>query len=52
MKGKFILSYNDCDFVRDLYKDFNIDEVERNLSFMSRYKDKGHTYSKLIIKNY
>ena len=24
IKGKFLLSYNDCDLVRELYKDFNI----------------------------
>ena len=24
VKGKFLLSYNDCDLVRELYKDFNI----------------------------
>ncbi|MBR9649447.1 DNA adenine methylase, partial [Clostridium tyrobutyricum] len=28
VKGKFILSYNDCEFVKDLYRDFNIDGVE------------------------
>ncbi len=24
VKGKFLLSYNDCELVRELYKDFNI----------------------------
>ena len=27
--GKFLLSYNDCEFVCDLYKDFNIEKVTR-----------------------
>lgn len=29
IKGRFILSYNDCDFIRDLYKDYNIKCVSR-----------------------
>lgn len=46
IKGRFILSYNDDDYIRELYKDFNITEAERqnNLS-------KG-TYKELIITNY
>lgn len=46
LKGRFILSYNDDDFIRDLYKDFVIIPVERqnNLS-------RG-TFKELIIKSY
>ena len=46
IKGRFILSYNDDEYIRDLYKEFNIISVERpnNLS-KGRYKE-------LIIKNY
>lgn len=46
IKGRFILSYNDSEFIRELYRDFKIIAVERpnNLS-------KG-TYKELIIKNY
>lgn len=29
IKGRFILSYNDCDFIRNLYKDYNIKCVSR-----------------------
>lgn len=50
IKGKFILSYNDCDEARELYKDFNIIETDRhdNLAAgMSRRR-----YRELIIKNY
>jgi len=50
IKGKFILSYNDCDFVRQLYKDFCIVEVERNHNFAT--KEGGARYKELIIKNY
>lgn len=46
IKGKFILSYNDDEFIRDWYKDYTIIEAERqnNLS-------KG-SYKELIIKNF
>ena len=46
IKGRFILSYNDDNYIRELYKDFNIIAAERqnNLS-------KG-TYKELIITNY
>ena len=50
IKGKFILSYNDCEFIRDLYKNFNIIEIERNHNL--RAKDGGDRYKELIIKNY
>jgi len=26
-KGKFLVSYNDCEFIRELYKDFQIESV-------------------------
>lgn len=52
VKGKFILSYNDCGFIRDLYKNFNIDEVQRNHNLVGKYKYKEHRYSELIIRNY
>lgn len=48
IKGKFILSYNDCEFVRELYKDFNIHEVSRNHSLSSKQND----YRELLITNY
>lgn len=46
LKGRFILSYNDDDFVRELYKEFDIKAVERqnNLS-------KG-SFKEVIIKNF
>lgn len=48
VKGKFILSYNDCDYIRELYKDYNIKEVCRfnNLSFKTK------EFKELIITNY
>ena len=46
IKGRFILSYNDDEYIRELYKDYEIIPVERqnNLS-------RG-TYRELIIKNF
>jgi DNA adenine methylase len=46
IKGLFLLSYNEDEFIRELYKDFNIHGVERanNLS-------KGN-YKEIIITNY
>lgn len=46
IKGRFILSYNDSEFIRELYRDFEIIPVERphNLS--------NGIYKELIIKNF
>lgn len=46
LKGRFILSYNDDDFIRELYKNFDIQAVSRqnNLS-TGQFKE-------VIIKNY
>lgn len=46
IKGRFILSYNDDEYIRELYKDFNITAVSRQNS-LSRGE-----YTELIIKNY
>lgn len=50
IKGKFILSYNDCDFIRQLYKGNNIIEVSRNNNLVSAKG--GARYPELIIKNF
>lgn len=52
IKGKFILSYNNDGFIKNLYKEFNIEEIERHNNLTSRYKDKSKNYRELIIKNY
>lgn len=46
IKGLFLLSYNDDPFIRELYKDFNIEAVERNNNM-----SKGN-YKELLIRNY
>lgn len=50
IKGKFILSYNNDDFIKDLYSDFFIEEVSRNNNLAAKTKS-GH-YDELIITNY
>ena len=50
IKGKFVLSYNDCDFIRQLYSDYNIIEVDRQNSLVA--KTSSERYKELIIKNF
>lgn len=53
IKGRFILSYNDCEFVRELYKDFIVESIDRNNSLLSRYEGNGEKrYAEVIIMNY
>lgn len=46
IKGRFLLSYNDDDFIRALYKDYIIVPVERNNNMSSG------NFKELLIKNY
>ncbi len=50
IKGRFILSYNDCEEARELYKDYNIISISRNDSLAA--KSVSRRYKELIIKNY
>lgn len=50
IKGKFLLSYNDCEYIRALYSDYNIAEVER-VHNLIQGKEKPR-YKELLIKNY
>lgn len=50
IKGKFILSYNNCELVQDLYKDYSIIEVSR-LNALSGKVEKRGEFKELIIKN-
>ncbi|NLK94717.1 MAG: DNA adenine methylase [Clostridiales bacterium] len=51
IKGKFLLTINDCEEIRELYKDFSIEEVKVNYS-VSRSKEARGKYGELIITNY
>jgi DNA adenine methylase len=46
IKGKFVLSYNDDEFIRELYKNYNIIEVTRQNNLSSG------EYKEVIIKNF
>lgn len=49
IKGKFLLSYNDCEYIRNLYNGYNIIEVDRTHNLIK--KGKKRRYKELIIKN-
>lgn len=51
IKGKFLVTINDHQKVREWYKGFNIKEVEVNYS-ISREQKARKNYSELIITNY
>lgn len=51
MKGKFLLSYNDCEWVRQTYKDYYIFDFTRIHSMVQRY-DAGKQFPELLIGNY
>ena len=51
ISGKFILSYNDCEFIRNLYKDYHIKPVSR----INLLSSKGHNQTKfneVIVTNF
>lgn len=50
IKGKFILSYNDCEYIRELYNGYSILEVDRTHNLVQG-KEKPR-YKELLIKNY
>ncbi len=51
IKGRFILSYNDSEYIRELYKDFIIIEVSRKEN-LSTTGNNQNEFKELIIKNY
>lgn len=50
IKGRFILSYNYCQEICDLYRNFNIIEIDRQSNLLT--KCGGGIYKEVIIKNY
>ncbi len=46
IKGKFLLTYNDCDFIRQLYSGFYIEGISRSNNLSSGQ------YKEIIIRNY
>lgn len=51
IKGHFILSYNDCDFIRNLYKDYNIRNISRH-NLLPVTNENRAEFKEVIITNY
>jgi len=51
IKGKFLLSYNDCHEIRELYEDFSLFDFSRTHSMAQRY-EAGKEFKELLIGNY
>lgn len=51
LQGRFILSYNDDDFVRDLYSGYRIEPVSRNETLSHTGNNKAQ-FAELIIRNF
>ena len=50
IKGKFVLSYNDCQQIKDLYEGYTVIEVERADNLVNKIESRR--YRELIIKNF
>ena len=50
-KGKWLVSYNDCPKIRELYSDFNFFNFKRIHSMVQRYQA-GKEFPELLIGNY
>ncbi len=50
-QGKWLVSYNDREFIRELYQDFRIESVSRLNNLAQRY-DNGCEYAEVLISNY
>lgn len=51
IKGKFLLSYNDCEEIRELYSGYCILDFSRQHSMAQRY-EAGKEFKELLIGNY
>lgn len=47
IKGRFVLSYNDCDFIRELYQGFTVETLSRQNNLKP-----GTIYREMLIRNY
>ena len=50
-QGKWMVSYNDCDYIRGLYEGCHITAVSRINNLAQRY-DRGCEFPEVIITNY
>lgn len=49
IKGKFMLSYNDCELVRELYRGFNIKELKIRYSLNNNVLKRKESKEVLIM---
>ncbi|WP_283608504.1 DNA adenine methylase [Faecalispora anaeroviscerum] len=50
-QGKWLVSYNDCEYIRELYKEHQIEAVTRINNLAQRY-DNGCEFAEVFISNY
>lgn len=51
IQGMFLLTYNDCEYTRELYKEFHIESVTRLNNLAQRY-GAGCEFPEIIVSNY
>ncbi len=51
IEGNFLVSYNDCEYIRELYEGYQIESVTRLNNLAQRY-DGGCEYPEVLISNY
>lgn len=51
IRGRFLVSYNDCEYIRELYRGFQIEPVSRLNNLAQRYQG-GSEYAEVLIANY
>ena len=51
IQGKWLLSYNDCPYIRGLYGGYQIEAVRRLNNLAQRY-NQGEEYAEVLISNY
>ncbi|OLN31397.1 DNA adenine methylase [Desulfosporosinus metallidurans] len=51
IEGDFLVSYNDCEYIRELYEGYQIESVTRLNNLAQRY-DGGCEYPEVLISNY
>ncbi|OCZ53781.1 DNA adenine methylase [Dehalobacter sp. TeCB1] len=52
INGRCIISYNDHEYIRQLYKDFKIEEIDRQNNLVNKYHNVNKKYRELLIMNY
>lgn len=51
IEGNFLVSYNDCEYIRELYEGYQIESVTRLNNLAQRY-DGGSEYPEVLISSY